>query len=169
MGILPIPEDMLEQYAEASSGIAGFSIPIILATAIVAPIVEEIAFRGIIFSRFQKGMPIILATILQAVLFGIMHGQILWIIFAGFMGLVMGFVAYRYDSIAPTLAIHIANNAFTFVLQILTEETEWIYNYILVPIGILVFIASMIYVCRKPKRDMKELEENAEILRQLYE
>lgn len=84
MELLPIPEDMMNAYVQASSPLLqsqNLFIQII-ALAVVAPIAEEVVFRGLILSRFKKAMPTVLAIVVSSVLFGLVHMQLLWIIYA---------------------------------------------------------------------------------------
>ena len=108
-----IPEDsaVMQSYSDASSSISGGNVWVdIIATVLIAPIAEEIIFRGVILSRLNRAFPSGIAVIISALIFGAMHGQILWIAYAFVIGLVLGAVYIRYNSIVPTIAIHITFN-----------------------------------------------------------
>lgn len=56
--ILPIPEAVLESYAQSSDAlVGGHIVMILLADIVIAPVTEEIVFRGLVLSRLHKAMP----------------------------------------------------------------------------------------------------------------
>ena len=79
--VLPIPAELLEDYANESSLLGEFSVLSVLATAIFAPLSEELIFRGLLISRMRRGVPLWLAVLIPSLIFGLIHGQILWICF----------------------------------------------------------------------------------------
>lgn len=108
-----ISPETVNDYAELinTAGIAQTNIPSMLATIILAPIVEEIMFRGITLRLAKKaGAGFIVANLIQAVLFGIYHANLVQGIYAFIMGFVLGIVAYKYDSIYPAILLHLAYN-----------------------------------------------------------
>ena len=74
----------------------------------VAPILEEIIFRGVIMNNLKK-YGIKTAIISNSILFGLSHYNIDMIIPAFFMGIVLSYVAYRY-SIKYSILMHILIN-----------------------------------------------------------
>ena len=111
LGMLPIPETLLDQYSYFSSTLFGGSIWItILAVAIVAPITEEIIFRGLILSRLRRGMPTVVAAIISSLIFAVAHGAWIWMAYAFVLGIVLCYVAIKYRSIVASMVLHIAFN-----------------------------------------------------------
>lgn len=79
-----------------------------LYAALLAPIAEEILFRGLILrSLMRYGKKI--AIFVSALLFGLFHGNIVQSPFAFAVGLVLGYVAVEY-SIVWAMALHMFNN-----------------------------------------------------------
>lgn len=76
LDMLPIPEDILNDYAEQSSLLGETTVLSVLATAIFAPLSEELVFRGLLISRLRRGMPVWLAALIPSVIFGLIHGQL---------------------------------------------------------------------------------------------
>ena len=74
----------------------------------VAPILEEIIFRGVIMNNLKK-YGIKTAIISNSILFGLSHYNIDMIIPAFFIGIVLSYVAYRY-SIKYSILMHILIN-----------------------------------------------------------
>lgn len=77
-GNSPLVTDTLDQFSEAFqiNGPMDFFV-MIIGMVILAPIVEEILFRGIVFERFTKIYKLSTAIILDGLLFGIYHMNIL--------------------------------------------------------------------------------------------
>ena len=74
----------------------------------VAPVLEEIIFRGVIMNNLKK-YGIKTAIISNSILFGLSHYNIDMIIPAFFIGIVLSYVAYRY-SIKCSILMHILIN-----------------------------------------------------------
>lgn len=104
-------------FGQKPSGILGFMLTTI-ATAIVPALVEEFACRGIVLGSLRKfgdGF----AVVCSAVVFGIMHGNFQQIPFAFLVGLVLGFIAVKTDTIWIAVAVHFFNNFISVVLDYL--------------------------------------------------
>lgn len=111
--LLPIPEEMMLEYEESIVGMMrGSIISIFIANVIMAPVVEEVIFRGLVLSRLQKAMPSVLAAVITSIAFGLLHGQILWICYATLLGIMMSFVALSCKSTLASMLYHIIFNFF---------------------------------------------------------
>jgi membrane protease YdiL (CAAX protease family) len=93
--------------------------PILLAIAIVAvfiaPIAEEVFFRGFMLQGFRKVMPASLAIFLSGILFAIAHVQPGSLVLLLVVGWWLGFLRVRTRSIWPGVFFHMLNNAIAFV------------------------------------------------------
>lgn len=101
--------------------------PLILTlfTAVVAPIVEETVFRGLLMGRVFNSQSVI-GLLISSFLFGLIHVPTTigaWILYGG-MGLVLGWIYRKTEKLEYTIAIHFLNNALAvalmFVLTLLT-------------------------------------------------
>lgn len=97
----------------------------ILSVAIVAPVFEELLFRGAIeghllktFSRPQY------AILLSALIFGIVHGNPAQIPFAFVLGLLLGWLYYATGSLLPGMLLHFLNNSSSVVLMLTVPESS---------------------------------------------
>lgn len=112
-----LPESALEEYSQASSMIGDGSGFIYYASTIVLiPFVEEIIFRGLAFTRSRRVMRFFPAAIISSLLFGLCHGQSLWIIYATLMGFMLVFVFDRYLSMWASFLLHLCFNGTSVVL-----------------------------------------------------
>lgn len=111
-----LPPAWIESYQTAAATVAGgMDLASILAAAVVAPVCEEVVFRGFAYSCFKKAMPRAAAIALQGILFGVMHGQPLWIAYAVIVGAVLALMRDRYGSLLAPITMHIAFNAVSYL------------------------------------------------------
>ncbi|MGN0404500.1 MAG: lysostaphin resistance A-like protein [Bariatricus sp.] len=113
----------LEDYEQllGNSGMGTMSLPIIIYTVLLAPIVEELIFRGLIHHYFEKaGCAFWIANLLQAVLFGIYHLNLAQGICAGMIGLLIGYAVRKYDTLAAGIMLHIVFNIWGYGLMLLS-------------------------------------------------
>ena len=87
-----LPQAWLESYADASAPLNDTGVWALLATVIAAPLAEEVVFRGLIQSRLRRVMPGWLAVVIAAALFGLCHGQAVWMAYAFTLGLFFGWI-----------------------------------------------------------------------------
>jgi membrane protease YdiL (CAAX protease family) len=85
-----------------------------LAVAIVAPISEELLFRGYAFSGWVEKITPWGAILAPAVLFTVCHLQYGWagLLYVFVMGVTLGIVRWRTGSIYPCIALHAAYNLY---------------------------------------------------------
>ncbi len=116
----------------APEGIFGFIVTFIGA-AVVAPLTEEFAMRGVVLGALRKygdGF----AILVSALLFGLMHGNFVQIPFAFVVGLALGFAVVKTGSVWTGVIIHFINNASAVVIdsvgKYLPEEASLIVNLV---------------------------------------
>ena len=119
-----LPESWMEEYGKAMRLSTETGLIPALAVVAGAPLAEELVFRGVIQSRLERAMPVWIAIVLQAVLFGFIHGTPVQIGYAFLMGLLFGYIRYRTGSILPTIAAHAAFNAMNDPLGLLGGFAE---------------------------------------------
>jgi len=80
------------------------------AIAVIAPIAEELAFRGVIYAGLRKSGRILAAIILQALLFGLMHLNFNQMSYAIVIGIAWGILDEVTGSLWPGLIGHFMIN-----------------------------------------------------------
>lgn len=147
-----LPEAWMEGYDQASSALNQTGILMIVATVLLAPIVEEIIFRGLILTRLNRVLPGWLAVLLSALLFGVCHGQIVWMTYAFVLGVIFGVLALQAKSIWPSLCAHILFNSIGQLAVYLpeTEETGLLFMTILLGLGVVLCLSSILYRALHP-------------------
>ena len=110
----PYFESYNEKMANAIMG-GGF-IPSLLTVGILGPIFEELLYRGLIFGELRKITKVRTALVIQAVLFGAMHLDVIQSSYALIIGILLGFVYYRSNSIIAPMIVHISINSLSVIL-----------------------------------------------------
>ncbi|MDQ1539557.1 MAG: protease family protein [Actinomycetota bacterium] len=93
-------------------------LPLIVAIVVMAPIVEELAFRGLMLRIFMRRWGFVVAAIITSVLFGLLHfeqagGPAASVILAatlGLFGYLQAVVVRRTARLAPAMLVHALNN-----------------------------------------------------------
>lgn len=84
----------------------------------IAPVAEEMTFRGVTLSYAKREMPFWAANILQSLLFGIFHMNPLQGVYAFVIGLFLGYVCHKGGSIFLSILLHALFNFWgTFVSE----------------------------------------------------
>lgn len=87
----------------------------LLTIGILIPIFEEILFRGLIFNELRRTIDLRLAIIIQALIFGIAHMNLLQGTVTFFIGIIMGLVYVWGKSLWAPIIIHAVNNSISVV------------------------------------------------------
>lgn len=125
---IPFVADQLDQYEQLSGSFSPENGLVFLAIgiSIMAPITEELLFRGIVQGELRKAMPESVAIILQAILFAAYHMQLVQSSYALIPGLILG-IAYAWSrSIWVPIAMHMGFNLLGSILPILVGEEPFI-------------------------------------------
>ena len=117
------PEDI--EKMESMYGPMSKCIPGVIAGVILAPIAEEILYRGILLRGMLKmrWYPWI-AIPMSALLFSIMHGTTYQTIDIFPFGIIVGWLYWRTKSLYPGIFMHIVNNAIAFGFMQLPESSD---------------------------------------------
>ena len=118
LNILPIPKELIGDLSSGMNSLTSYPFWLaIIVNAILIPILEEVVFRGYLFSRLGKAMPAVVAAIISSVVFGLCHGGLVWAIWAGVVGLIICVVRVKTGSIIPGMIFHIIMNTFGMIVS----------------------------------------------------
>ena len=151
VAMMALPEAWLDSYAEASSGVSGGGVIGIVAVVLVAPVVEEFIFRGLIMTRLAQAMPGWLAAAPSAALFGLCHGHPVWFAYTFVLGVLFGLMDLRLGSIWPSILAHMVFNGVGQVLDLLPEDDVVIMG------AYLVLVAAAVVLPVLARREVKAL------------
>ena len=118
ISLMPVPESWNSAHNATTEALFGGPILLsILFTALLAPLVEEIVFRGFTHRYLGKIYPPWVAALLSGAIFGIIHFNWLQTVYAFALGVILGFVCSWTKSLRPCVAFHMMFNAANFVIS----------------------------------------------------
>ena len=91
----------------------GQAVLLVVLVVAVAPIAEELFFRGIVHGGLNSRIGRVPALVIAAVIFAVLHLQLLQLPGLVVVGLVTGFLANRSERMAPSIWMHGAFNGIT--------------------------------------------------------
>lgn len=132
------PQEM-ENYTNVMENLGIYSPTFfsVVYTMILAPFVEELIFRGLTLKILEKAFPFWITNFLQALYFGIIHGNMVQSTYAFLAGLLFGFVMYKYKSLKCVIWCHFFVNFLGIVLGIFPIPLWTGVLLTIVPLGIL--------------------------------
>lgn len=98
-----------------------------VAVGILAPLAEEVVFRGAILRTLLGIMSKKnhwVAIMISAAIFGIVHANLAQFINALLMGLLLGWMYYRTGSLVPGILLHWVNNTMAYVLANIMPQSD---------------------------------------------
>ncbi len=149
-------------FGENPSGVFGFILSFI-ATAIVPALVEEFACRGIVLGLLKKyGQGF--AIITSAIVFGIMHGNFEQIPFAILVGLILGYIYVKTNSIWTCVVVHGVNNAisviFNYLQNVITLEIQNVLYIVYLITTLLVAVVGVLLLAKSEEGYTLEKQED---------
>lgn len=133
-------------------------IPYILSVVIMAPLLEEFVYRGVILSSLQKYGGDTFAVVISGLIFGMMHGGggISAVVAASMSGILMGFIYVKTRNIWVNIAVHLiynasavtSNLAYQFLDEYLATEISEIMVSLIFVLGFVALIL-LVSVFRK--------------------
>jgi uncharacterized protein len=137
---IPMPDFINKAFEE----IAITPIVMILTVAVIAPIFEEVIFRGILLRGMANKMNHTLALVVSALFFAMLHMNIPQGINAFFLGLIIGSLYLKTGSIYLCIFAHFINNSvgitLSGALQLITGKYATLTRDIAFIVGITILI-----------------------------
>lgn len=114
----------------------------IISAILIAPIIEELIFRGVLFNRLKIRIGIIPAMLLSSGIFAIGH-EFGGMTSAFLFGICMCILYLKTDNILVTMTIHFLNNVFFTTLEFF--DTNFIFQMpFIIPITLISVIATLL-------------------------
>jgi len=115
-------DELSEPARELTGRAEGFGILLLALLVVgVAPVVEELFFRGLVLRSIQARYDNTLALVGSSVLFGLAHFQLLQLAALIMFGLVAGYCAQRTGRLGMSIYAHAGFNAVTVLLLVLSD------------------------------------------------
>jgi membrane protease YdiL (CAAX protease family) len=93
-------------------------VPSLLLLAVLAPIVEELVFRGLIYGWIAGRWNTMAGFIVSSLAFAAAHFEPAHVVLVLPLGLLFGWMRRRTDSLLPSLVSHILNNGFALLAAV---------------------------------------------------
>ena len=145
--------DISEGYEEASNAFYGSVLALeLIGSALIAPLLEELLYRGVLFARMRKMMPCIPAALVSALIFGVMHFNLVQFVYAFLLGIVLSLLMERAGHIYPAIAGHICANTVA-VLRTELHFLDWsmddsVLAYVSSILALLIGASLLAFYCR---------------------
>lgn len=150
--VLPISEQLLNEYFKNVNYLMGGNVILVfIAVVIFAPIVEEIIFRGLLLKHLNNVMPTIVAVLISSIIFGLGHGQIIWILYAILMGTILSIVFIRCKSLTASILLHAVLNLTSYIIYFANVEMESIIAFIVSGIVMILALVGIIGITKNKK------------------
>ncbi|BBA17505.1 CAAX amino terminal protease [Blattabacterium cuenoti STAT] len=136
-------------------------IPFFSTTILLAPICEEVLFRGIILNGMLKNnIHPIKAILFSSFLFGLTHMNPWQLVGGIIIGSFIGFIYFITSSIIDCILLHVFNNAFAiFTMFFFIKDEDPIFSkreinieFILI-IALIIIISGSIFLFKKKKKE----------------
>ncbi len=103
-------------------------VAMLFGVVILAPVVEELLFRGVIQLAYERRGPV-LAIVSSTVLFIMIHQELAQSVALIPVTLALGYVTWRTDSVVPAIVIHLVNNGQAMLAPALegTAFGRWVF------------------------------------------
>ena len=156
--LLPVLMDEYEALVEMS-GIGGLTLMSTAATLVLAPLGEEIVYRGLTLRYLERaGLPFWTVNLLQAALFGFVHLNWVQGGYAFLLGLVLGCIYRKSGSLAAPMILHMLFNfCGTYLAGALVNVPDtWMVNAVLAVLAAACTAAGLYTTCAGPRWDVEQ-------------
>lgn len=151
LALLPIPEQLIADYS-ASSGALVYNDSIVFSViyiAVLAPVCEELMFRGFIFHRLNTQFPLKVTLISVSLAFALPHIQIIWIIVALANGIIFTLVRAKFRNLCYSLILHCCYNLVSVPMILLmdTRIYTFLFDNIFAELVYLILGGCSVFLC----------------------
>lgn len=111
--------DVMDDSAMAQTTLG--MVLMIIYTCIIAPVTEELFYRGMLLKTFSKANQRF-AIIASSVFFGLAHGNIRQFLLAFLLGIFLSHITMKHNSLLPSVIVHIFVNSLSTIINELSER-----------------------------------------------
>lgn len=111
-----------DQYESVMNGF--YSAPLVVqavSLGVLVPICEELVFRGLVFQRLRMRGGFLSAALYSAVIFSLLHGNMVQMIYALVLGVVYAYMYEKYGSVKAPILAHIVAN----LISVFGTHYQW--------------------------------------------
>ncbi len=123
--VIPMPDSFLQVEAMLKPDNSLSLVLLIFTIVILAPIGEEILFRGFLQKYLENAWGDITRAILfSSLFFAAIHFNPYWMIQIYFLGVLLGYLAWKTDSVIPCIIFHVIINSTSLLFTYLGDSFE---------------------------------------------
>lgn len=115
-----------------------------IVAVVLAPLVEELMFRGVLFNLLAQDMPTGLALVLSSLAFGLLHGTTFFQ--TTVMGLCLGLIYHFTGSLRMAIGAHFFNNAQALLFAMLITGQAGETTNLQLYLGLALSLVSIVYL-----------------------
>ncbi|MFI3332128.1 MAG: type II CAAX endopeptidase family protein [Rikenellaceae bacterium] len=150
--------------------IVGRGWPMLVAVIIGAPLFEEFICRGLILESMRTKSGVLMAWFFSSLFFGLMHLDPTMVINAFVMGLILGYIYIRSESLWAAIILHALNNAIAYMLILLGLGDNFILReaiasdviyYAIYALAAIILLVSILLCRERFKLMIKPCEEES--------
>lgn len=142
------------------------SLILIITTAIVPGVIEELAMRCFSLGaliKHGKGF----AVFAVSIVFGLLHGNVIQFVFAFFVGLAVGYITVKTESVVPAMIIHTCNNGLSVVqdnmLYFFNDDVKQNVSIVLIIGWMILSVVGFFYLLFKREFSKNKLREQSNV------
>lgn len=148
-----LPDNMQQVFSEMMENPLG-----IISIVVMAPVVEELLFRGAIqgylMRRYNRPY---LGIVISSLIFGVIHANPAQIPFAVILGMALGWMYYVTGSLVPGIFMHFINNGSAVLLSCIYDSPDatMIMSFgnigaaCLAALGVVISVFSVVFIRKK--------------------
>lgn len=115
--VLSFMPAVMDSYAELEEALVQLDIMNVIFVGVLAPVLEETVFRLLILHFGAKIIPFWIMNIIQAVLFGVYHGNWVQGVYAFLLGMILGYILHVSGWILSSIVLHMSINMMGLLMQ----------------------------------------------------
>ncbi len=141
--------DMSAGYAQANAGFYGSMLGIeLVGSGILAPVLEELVFRGIVYGSLRKLLGVWQSVVISALIFAAVHFNIVQFTYAFIVGIVLAITMEYIGNVYGAVIGHMTANIFAVLrtelnlFKNLTDKsvTAWAVSLVILAAGVLLLV-----------------------------
>lgn len=142
----------------------------LVTACVIAPVFEELIFRGRLFSILNRTTSSLVSAMLTALIFGAVHGSVSVMIDGFVSGMIFSYVYIVKGSIIAPILLHMCNNAIAYAMMVLSYQNkgvaeilgESVNMLIVYVVAIVITIVGSVVVVRTLRRHNRPIVVEAE-------
>ncbi len=121
-------KSLSEEYIKVSNALfSPGKFQIILCVGILAPVFEEVLYRGILFGALRKRFSYLASALISSLFFGALHMNLIQFIYAAAMGYIFAYFYEKTRKLLYPILAHVFANCISLALTF-TGLSNWIFS-----------------------------------------